>query len=54
MCYSAPELLDALLTHLADQMAAYICYQIESGAQCMQVCVVCVRERVWILPFALY
>lgn len=37
MCYSNPELLDALLSHLADQMAAYIKYQIESGAQCVQV-----------------
>ena len=37
MCYSNPELLDALLTHLADQMAAYVKYQIESGAQCIQV-----------------
>ena len=37
MCYSNPELLDALLTHLSDQMAAYVKYQIESGAQCVQV-----------------
>jgi len=37
MCYSAPELLDALLSHLADQMATYIKYQIESGAQCVQI-----------------
>ena len=37
MCYSNPELLDALLSHLADQMASYIKYQIESGAQCVQV-----------------
>ena len=40
MCYSNPELLDALLSHLADQMAAYVKYQIESGAQCVQVIVV--------------
>jgi len=37
MCYSAPELLDALLSHLADQMATYIKYQIDSGAQCVQI-----------------
>jgi uroporphyrinogen decarboxylase len=37
MCYSAPELLDALLSHLSEQMAAYIKYQIESGAQCVQI-----------------
>ena len=37
MGYSNPELLDALLSHLADQMASYIKYQIESGAQCVQV-----------------
>lgn len=37
MCYSAPDVLDALLSRLADEMAAYICYQIESGAQCMQI-----------------
>lgn len=37
MCFSSPELLDALLSHLADQMAAYIKYQIESGAQCVQI-----------------
>eukprot|EP00955_Chlamydomonas_euryale_P102670 365436-Chlamydomonas_euryale.AAC.10 len=37
MCHSAPELLDALLSHLADQMAEYIKYQIDSGAQCVQI-----------------
>ncbi len=39
MCHSAPEVLDALLSHLSDQMASYICYQIDSGAQCVQVSV---------------
>jgi uroporphyrinogen decarboxylase len=37
MCYSAPDVLDALLSHLADQMAAYIKYQIDSGAHAIQV-----------------
>ncbi len=37
MCYSAPDVLDALLSHLTDQMATYIKYQIDSGAQCVQV-----------------
>ncbi|GFR48327.1 hypothetical protein Agub_g10210 [Astrephomene gubernaculifera] len=37
MCYSAPELLDALLTKLADAMASYIKYQIRAGAQCVQI-----------------
>lgn len=37
MCYSAPQLLDALLSHLADQMATYIKYQMDSGAQYVQI-----------------
>lgn len=37
MCFSSPELLDALLSLLADQMASYIKYQIDSGAQCVQI-----------------
>lgn len=37
MCYSDPALLDALLSHLADQMATYIKYQIDSGAHCVQI-----------------
>lgn len=37
MCYSAPDVLDALLSHLADQMATYIKYQIDSGG-----CLCCV------------
>mmetsp|Transcript_37395 Transcript_37395/g.94355 ORF Transcript_37395/g.94355 Transcript_37395/m.94355 type:complete len:390 (-) Transcript_37395:811-1980(-) len=37
MCYTAPDVLDALLSHLADQMATYIKYQIDSGAHCIQI-----------------
>lgn len=37
MCHSAPAVLDALLTHLADQMATYIKFQIDSGAQYVQI-----------------
>ncbi|GLC41449.1 Uroporphyrinogen decarboxylase 2, chloroplastic [Pleodorina starrii] len=37
MCFTAPEVLDALLTKLADAMAAYIKYQIRAGAQCVQI-----------------
>lgn len=37
MCFSAPEVLDALLSKLADAMAAYIKYQIQAGAQCVQI-----------------
>ena len=37
MAYSNPQLLEALLSHLSDAMAEYICYQIEAGAQCMQI-----------------
>jgi uroporphyrinogen decarboxylase len=34
---SDPALLDALLSHLADAMSEYIMYQINSGAQCVQI-----------------
>jgi len=37
MCHEAPDVLHGLLSHLADQTATYIKFQIESGAQCMQV-----------------
>ncbi|KAG2499687.1 hypothetical protein HYH03_002622 [Edaphochlamys debaryana] len=37
MCFSAPEVLDALLSKLADAMAQYVKYQIKSGAQCVQI-----------------
>lgn len=32
-----PEILHALLAHLADALAVYVCYQIESGAQVVQL-----------------
>eukprot|EP00879_Flechtneria_rotunda_P000868 GHRR01000995.1.p1 GENE.GHRR01000995.1~~GHRR01000995.1.p1 ORF type:complete len:400 (+),score=178.35 GHRR01000995.1:293-1492(+) len=37
MAYSDPQLLDALLSHLAVAMSDYIRYQIDSGAQCVQI-----------------
>lgn len=37
MAHSSPQLLDAMLSHLADQIADYVRYQIDSGAQCMQI-----------------
>ena len=37
MLYNAPEVLDALLSHLADQIATYVCYQISSGAHAVQL-----------------
>lgn len=37
MAYSQPAVLDALLSHLADQMATYIKFQIDSGAQYVQI-----------------
>lgn len=37
MTTSAPELLDQLLSHLATELAAYIKYQIEAGAQAVQM-----------------
>lgn len=37
MAHSNPALLDALLSQLADAMAAYIVFQIEAGAQCVQI-----------------
>lgn len=37
MAYSNPELLHALLSQLADAMSDYIKYQIDSGAQCVQI-----------------
>ncbi len=32
-----PEILHALLAHLTDALAEYVCYQIESGAQVVQL-----------------
>jgi uroporphyrinogen decarboxylase len=40
MIFQQPDLLDGILSHLADQLAAYSCYQIESGAHYVQVCFV--------------
>lgn len=37
MTYTNPKVLDALLTKLADAMTQYIRYQIDSGAQCVQI-----------------
>jgi uroporphyrinogen-III decarboxylase len=37
MIFTAPDVLDALLSALAEQIATYMCYQIQSGAQCMQL-----------------
>lgn len=37
MLYKAPDVIDALLSHLADQIATYICFQITSGAHAVQL-----------------
>jgi uroporphyrinogen decarboxylase len=37
MAFREPELLHALLAHLADSIAAYVRYQIDSGAQVVQL-----------------
>lgn len=37
MTVTAPELLDALLSHLADQIAEYAKYQAQSGADCVMM-----------------
>jgi len=37
MAFREPDLLDRLLTILADNIARYVCYQIESGAQVVQL-----------------
>jgi uroporphyrinogen decarboxylase len=37
MSHTNPELLDALLTKLADSIATYSKYQIRSGAHCIQL-----------------
>lgn len=37
MMMNNPSLLHAVLSHLADQLADYVCYQIESGAQVVQL-----------------
>lgn len=37
MMYNAPEILHSLLAHLSDALGEYVCYQIESGAQVVQL-----------------
>ena len=37
MAMQAPALLHSLLDHLAEQVAAYAIFQIEAGAQCVQI-----------------
>jgi len=37
MMYQQPEVLKGILKHVAKQLAEYMCYQIESGAQCVQI-----------------
>ena len=34
---AAPQLLDSLLSHIADQIAVYVRYQIDSGADCVMM-----------------
>lgn len=36
-CPAAPQLLDSLLSHIADQIAEYVKYQIDSGADCVMM-----------------
>lgn len=37
MCHTAPHVLRALLSHIAQAIAEYIIFQVESGAQCIQI-----------------
>lgn len=37
MCHNAPEVLDGLLSHLADCIAEYVKFQIDAGADCIQM-----------------
>ncbi|RYR19941.1 hypothetical protein Ahy_B03g064918 [Arachis hypogaea] len=37
MCYTAPHLLRTLLSHLAQAIADYVIFQVESGAHCIQI-----------------
>ena len=37
MMHNAPDVLHALLSHLADQIATYACFQISSGADAVQL-----------------
>ena len=38
MMHSAPEVVHALLDHLAEALIIYVCYQIDSGAQASMQC----------------
>ncbi|KAF6162105.1 hypothetical protein GIB67_008234 [Kingdonia uniflora] len=37
MCHTAPHVLRALLSHLTQAISDYVVYQVESGAQCVQI-----------------
>ena len=37
MCHTAPHVLRALLSHLAQAISDYIVFQVESGAHCIQI-----------------
>ncbi|EES03302.1 hypothetical protein BDA96_03G243700 [Sorghum bicolor] len=37
MCHTAPDVLRSLLSHLAQAISDYIIYQVNSGAQCIQI-----------------
>ena len=37
MCYTAPHVLKALLAHLTQAISDYIIFQVNSGAQCIQI-----------------
>ncbi|KAM0908412.1 hypothetical protein ACQ4PT_015476 [Festuca glaucescens] len=37
MCHTAPNVLRGLLSHLAEAISDYIIYQVNSGAQCIQI-----------------
>ena len=37
MTHSQPKLLDAILSHLANEIAEYAIFQVKAGAQCIQI-----------------
>lgn len=37
MTYEQPELLHSILSHLANEIAEYVIFQVKAGAQCMQI-----------------
>lgn len=39
MCYSNPQLLDAILSHLAEQQTEYVRFQIDSGEDSFVMCI---------------